>query len=52
MLQIDCPEVFVPLPFEPGIFVPETTTNPAFLKQFPPSTAGPEPPAVAKPDPS
>ena len=51
VLQIDCPEVFVPLPFEPGIFVPESTTNPAFLKKFPPPTTDPEPPAVPKPDP-
>ena len=36
VLQIDCPEIFVPLPFEPARFVPETATSPAFLKKFPP----------------
>src|SRR4029450_10696940 len=35
VLQIARPEFFVPLPFEPGIFVAETTTTPAFLKRFP-----------------
>src|SRR4029450_1408329 len=45
VLQIDCPEVFVPLPFEPGIFVAETTTTPAFLKRFPPPPADPQLPA-------
>ena len=35
VLQIDCPEIFIPLPFEPGQFVPETSTSPASLKKYP-----------------
>jgi hypothetical protein len=50
VLQIDCPEIFVPLPFEPGRFVPETETSPAFIKKFPPDPPGGQPPPLPKPD--
>lgn len=55
VLQIDCPEIFIPLPFEPARFVPETSTSPAFLKKFPPpsQSGGPPntPPTPPKPEP-